>query len=177
MIDEYGLHPLSCRFSAGRHPRHNILNDLIKRSLDSAGIPSLLEPVGLDRGDGKRPDGITVFPFHAGKSLVWDATCCDTFASGSLVGSATDPGSAAHQAEQRKLVKYASLADRYIFEPVAVETSGVLGPRTLSTLRRIGSMIANRTHEPREVEWLFQRVSLAIVRGNSYAIVAAGVCV
>ena len=28
-----------------------------------AGFPSQLEPVGLDRGDGKRPDCITLFPF------------------------------------------------------------------------------------------------------------------
>ena len=30
---------------------------------DAAGFPSQLEPVGLERGDGKRPDGITLFPF------------------------------------------------------------------------------------------------------------------
>ena len=30
---------------------------------DAAGFHSQLGPVGLDRGDGKRPDGITLFPF------------------------------------------------------------------------------------------------------------------
>ena len=33
-------------------------------------INSQLEPVGLDRGDGKRPDDITLFPFQSGKSLI-----------------------------------------------------------------------------------------------------------
>ena len=33
------------------------MNDIIKRSLESAKIPCHLEPVGLYRSDGKRPDG------------------------------------------------------------------------------------------------------------------------
>ena len=32
-----GLHGLSCKFSAGRHPRHAVVNDIIKQSLQSAG--------------------------------------------------------------------------------------------------------------------------------------------
>ena len=67
IVDRYGLHPLSCRFSAGRFPRHSALNGIIKRALSSAGFNAVLEPVGLDRGDGKRPDGMTVFPFSRGK--------------------------------------------------------------------------------------------------------------
>ena len=30
---------------------------------DAAGFPSQLKHIGLGRGDGKRPDGITLFPF------------------------------------------------------------------------------------------------------------------
>ena len=62
-VDEYGLHPLSCRFNIGRLPRHTALNHVIRRSLQSAGILALLEPAGLDRGDGNRPNGITLFPY------------------------------------------------------------------------------------------------------------------
>ena len=55
-VQSDGLHPLSCRFSAGRFPRHSAINNIIKRSLDTADLHSILEPVGLDRGDGRRPD-------------------------------------------------------------------------------------------------------------------------
>ena len=48
-----GLHPLSCRFSAGRFPRHASINNIIKRSLDTAGLHSILEPVCLDLGQAK----------------------------------------------------------------------------------------------------------------------------
>ena len=79
IVDRYGIHPLSCRFSAGRLPRHSALNDIIKRTLSSAGFNVVLEPVGLDGGDGKRPDGMTVFPFSRGKCLIWDCTSVDSF--------------------------------------------------------------------------------------------------
>ena len=174
MVDEFGLHPLSCRSSAGRFPRHSALNDVIRRGLEAAGFPSQLEPVGLDRGDGKRPDGITMFPFKSGKALIWDATCTDSFSPGNVISSAVDPGSAARAAEERKMVKYASLTDRFLFVPVAVETSGVLGPLSLCFLKDIGHLAANARHEPRELEWLLQRVSLAVVRGNAHAILSAG---
>ena len=61
-VDSLGHHSLSCVYSAGRNPRHAALNDIVKRAFATAGIPSHLEPRGLDRGDGRQPDGVTVFP-------------------------------------------------------------------------------------------------------------------
>ena len=77
-MDSRCLHGLSCKYSAGRFPRHSAMNDVIKRALQKAGLPSVLETLGLDRGDGSRPDVITVFPFSGGRSLVLDCTCVDT---------------------------------------------------------------------------------------------------
>ena len=87
-MDSRGLHGLSCNYSDGRFPRHSAMKDVIKRALQKADLPSVLEPPGLDRGDGSRPDGITVFPFSEGTSLVWDCTCVDTFAGVHLNRSA-----------------------------------------------------------------------------------------
>ena len=89
MVDRLGHHRLFCRYSAERLPRHANLNDVVKRALAVAGIPSWLEPVGLDRGDGRRPDGVTVFPYSRGRALCWDATCIDTFSQASLIASAS----------------------------------------------------------------------------------------
>ena len=121
---------LSCRFSAGRLPRHSSLNDIIKHALSSAGFNAVLEPVGLDRGDGKRPDGMTVFPFSRGKCLIWDCTCVDSFSPSALSLTATEPGSASRSAEDRKNLKYEGLCDRYIFQVIAIETSCVFGRYT-----------------------------------------------
>ena len=173
-VDRLGHHGLSCRYSAGRLPRHANLNDVVKRALTSAGIPAWLEPVGLDRGDGRRPDGVTVYPYNQGKCLVWDATCVDTFCASALINAAITPGSAAASAEDRKRSKYASLADRYQFEPIAVETSGVLGPSTTAFLQRLGKRITAQSGNRRETAWLFERLSIAVTRGNAASILATG---
>lgn len=172
-IDTFGHHPLSCKRSAGRFPRHAALNDIFKRALQRAGIPSVLEPTGLDRGDGKRPDGMTTFPYALGRSLIWDATCTDTFSNSALIDSALNSGTAAAQAEDKKIRKYHALCENYIFEPLAFETSGAIGPRTLKTLTKLGLRLSQAKDEPREKAWLMQRFSIAIVRGNAQSILRA----
>ena len=84
------------------------MNDVIKRALQKAGLPSVLEPPGLDRGNGSLPDCITVFPFSGGRSLVWDCTCVDTFADVHLNRSAMEVGAAANSSEEHKRRKYAA---------------------------------------------------------------------
>ena len=97
-----GLHGLTCKFSAGCFPRHSAMNDVIKRALQKAGLPSVLEPPELDRGDGSRPNGITVFPYSGDRSLVWNCTCVDTFAEVQLNRSAMEGGMSAKSAEERE---------------------------------------------------------------------------
>ena len=173
MIDNMGHHLLSCRYSAGRHPRHAALNDIIKRALNTAGIPSTLEPRGLDRGDDRRPDGVTAFPFRNGKALAWDATCSDTFASTYVNQCALQVGHAADHAEREKNAKYQDLMDRYIFQPIAVETTGVMGKSTNNFLKELGRRMTAETGDPREGEWLRQRISIAVTRGNAACITTA----
>ena len=171
-VDNLGMHGLSCRRSAGRLPRHSNLNDIVKRSLEVAGMPAWMEPAGLDRGDGRRPDGITVFPFSNGKCLTWDATCSDTFCKSNIGDTAHTPGAAADKAELRKRTFYSSLETRYRFEPISVETTGVLGKSTEKFVAELGRRISGRTGERRETEWLRQRISIAIVRGNAASVMA-----
>ena len=78
IVDRYGLHSLSCRFSADRLPRHSALNDIIKRALSYAGFNAVLERDDLDRGDSKRLDGMTVFSF-SGESASFGILLVSTF--------------------------------------------------------------------------------------------------
>ena len=48
-VHSSGTHGLSCRKSAWHHMRHSAMNDLIKRSLATAEIPSRLEPTSLSQ--------------------------------------------------------------------------------------------------------------------------------
>ena len=165
-----GHHGLSCKKSAGRLPRHSQLNDIVKRSLSSAGIQSWLEPLGLDRGDGRRPDGLTVFPFSGGKSLCWDATCSDTYSKSAINESASKAGVAADRAEERKRNFYANIATSYRFEPLSFETTGTMGTSTSKFVAELGRRITGITGEKRETAWLRQRLSIAIVNGNAAAV-------
>ena len=169
-MDTFVTHPLSCRFSAGRIPRPSILSDVVRRGLSAAGIPSTLEPSGYDRGDGKRPDGIIVYPYSRGRCLIWDATCVNTFASSNLIRAAIAAGSVADAAEVRKIAEYAELGRRYIFQPDAVETSGAMGKSTIQFFKDLGRRLAVRHQDQRESDFIFQRVSLSILRGNAISI-------
>ena len=166
-MDSRGFHGLLCKYSAGRFPRHHAMNDVIKRALQKAGLSSVLEPPGLDRGDGSRPDGITVFPVSGGRGLVWDGTCVDTFA-------AMESGKAANSAEEPKRRKYAALAEAHQFEPIVVETMGVYGESTAVFLKAIGRRLVEATGEPREVNWFCQNLAIAIQQGNAFSILSAG---
>src|SRR5260221_39144 len=113
-----GLHGLACRHSAGRHHRHDAINDLLVRSLRAASIPATREPAGLLRSDGKRPDGVTLIPWARGLCMALDVTCPDTYAPSHLLASAEAAGSAA--AEAAKKAKYSGLGGGVIFIPIAV---------------------------------------------------------
>ena len=169
--DVLGHHALSCKHSAGRLPRHAEINSIIKRELHRAGHPSILEPVGLNRGDGKRPDGMTLAPYKNGRNLIWDATCVDTFAQTNVTACALEVGRAAQDAEVTKCGKYAALAVTYQFEPLAFETTGVFGPKTLNTIKEIGRRLVSEMGEPRRSLWLKQRLAIAILRGNATSII------
>lgn len=153
--------------------RHNAVNDLIKRALVSANVPAMLEPTSLSRDDGKRPDGLTVLPWANGRCLVWDFTCPDTLAASHLNRAVMSPGAVANYAENRKSSKYSSLSANYCFVPVAVETLGAPGDEALAFFRDIGQRIAAATAEPRSFQFLMQRVSVAVQRGNAACILGA----
>jgi len=114
-VDTRGTHGLACKQSSGRTVRHPHINDLVWHSLLRAGIPSSKEPSGLSRSDGKRPDGITLIPWQAGKTFMWDVTVIDTLANSYLsinrevgIGYLSDSqqsGGASKSASSRKEAK------------------------------------------------------------------------
>ena len=74
------------------------------------------------------------------------------------------------EAEDHKRLKYSSLSAAYCFIPVAVETLGALGDEAANFLRQLGRRIATVTGEQRATEFLLQRLSVAIQRGNAVAV-------
>jgi len=98
---------------------------------------------------------------------VWDFTCRDTLATSYLhraliIAACT----VAVDAEDRKRAKYTALCDQYCFVPLTVETLGALGEEAATFFRDIGRRIAVAAGEPRSPQFLFQRLNIAIQRGN-----------
>jgi len=58
-----------CKKALGRPDRHHTLNDLVTLAMVFAGIPVTEEPRGLSRSDGKRPNGLSLVSWEAGKPL------------------------------------------------------------------------------------------------------------
>jgi hypothetical protein len=101
-VDKIGIHGLSCSKSSGRFSRHTEISSIINRSLTSIHVNSSLEPNGLSRNDGKRPDGMTLVPWIKGQHLVWDVTVVDTLADSYVLKTSEVSGFAAEMACKRK---------------------------------------------------------------------------
>jgi len=166
-VDARGIHGLSCKKNAGRITRHHQLNDLIWRALSRASIPSIKEPSGLSRTDGKRPDGITQIAWQQGRCLAWDVTVADTVADSYIHLTAASAGAAAEKAATNKELKYSSLASSFLFMPLAFETLGPINSRGLQLLSDLGRRISIITGDKRETAFLLQRISVLIQRFNA----------
>ena len=86
------------------------------------------------------------------------------------MAASVEAGAAANAAEKVKRTKYAQLADRFYFAPVAFETTGACGHSTRLLLKELAAKITEVTGDPREMDWLLQRCAIAIVRGNAASI-------
>ena len=73
--------------------------------------------------------------------------CPDTFAPSYSSNATSEAGLVAASAEERKEAKYSNLGALHCFTPVAIETSGVFGPKSLLFVCELGRRIARVTGE------------------------------
>ena len=171
LLTVWELMVLSCSKAAGRSSWHSLANDVIKCALSAADVPCHLEPVSLSRDDGKRPDGLSLVPWKAGRCLVWDFTGPDMFAASHLNRTVTCAGAVATEAEEKKKQKYCNLSATYCFIPLAVESARAFGQDATEFLQELGRRIA--AGDSRATEFLFQRLSVAVQRGNAACVLGA----
>ena len=95
--------------------------------------------------------------------------------------TAWQAGFVATKAEDAKSQKHCDLQSNYHFQPVAIETTGTYNKFTQSLpLFSFFSDLVKKpvdvSGDPREHKWLYQRQSLAVVRGNTASILYWPVC-
>lgn len=162
-----GSHSLVCPQIKSRLTRHGSCNQVIAEGLRRAGLQSSLEPVGLMRNDGRRPDGITITSWERGRPICWDFTCVNRLASSHVRSGTQDGPSVANEAEQRKEDHYRGLPETVTFTPVAVETLGGIGSKSFTFLSELGKRIRRQTGEESSFLFLRQRLGLEVQRGNA----------
>ena len=171
MVEKDGLHGLSCaKCAEGKLVRHDTMNNIFSHAFSSASFPNIVQPPGISRDDGKRPDGMTLIPWSHGKSLLWDVTVRDTMAASYINDSSKKARSIADKAERHKHNHYISLKQNYLLTPLAFETLGCMGPETKKFINKLGSLMKRATGEVKSKDYLLQRISIAIQRGNAACI-------
>jgi len=159
---------LSCRRSAGRQSRHHAANDIIARTFRRVGVPSILEPPGLIRGDGTRPDRATQIPWTSGRPLLWDFTCPDTLAPSHIRKSSFfGGGGRCRSTEDHKIL-------RIVTHTLICTGSGrdtwSLGAEAEKLLKELGRRMAEVTQDARSKSFLRQQIDVAIQRGSALSI-------
>jgi len=66
VVNVFGSRGLSCNVVVAVFHCTLAINETVRCALVSGGIPAVLEPVGLCRNDGKRPDGMSLIPWRQG---------------------------------------------------------------------------------------------------------------
>jgi hypothetical protein len=65
-----------------------------------------------------------------------------------------------------KTAKYVSLQSTHVFVPIAIETAGCWNQTGLDFVSELGKRLTAATADPLELSYLFQRLSIAVQRGN-----------
>ena len=83
----------------------------------------------------------TLQTFKHGKPLIWDFTCHDMFAPSYLRVLPIEEGSVAKKAEDDKDWKYRSMANKFHFVPICLETNpGNPGTKRVQIHQRSGKI-------------------------------------
>ena len=105
--------------------------------------------------------------------MAWDATSPDTLAASHLSSISTQAGAAAEHAASAKVQKYIKLSNTFHFVSVAVETLGAWNSEGRLFISDLGRRISAITGDARESMFLFQRMSVAVQRGNAISVLGS----
>ena len=105
-----------------------------------ADIPALKEPSGLLRTDRKRLDGVTLLPWKQGKCVTWDVNS-ERHTQSYVHETFQTQGATAEAVAEKNTNKYTSLAQSYLFVPVAAETMGAINKDGMDFLSDLGRRI------------------------------------
>ena len=69
-----------------------------------------------------------------------------------------------------KCIKYREIDATHIFVPIAIETAGTWDKQATELIEEIGRRCTLETEDPKETIYMYQRIAIAIQRGNALSL-------
>ena len=174
-LDAYGHHALCCKLGGDVVSRHNKLRDIFNDFCHSACLAPQLEMGGWSR-EHTRPADVLVPNWVLDKSAAFDLSVTSTLNAHVFQEASVTAGSAAMAAQIRKhRVNDGKCSELgWVCIPLVVETYGCWGTEAIQALSRLATRLSTRQGLPKSLvcNELFGRLSLALVRANSRAILS-----
>ena len=169
--DRFGDHAMNCAWQGERIARHNWLRDELFNTAVSASLGPTREGRALLPGEGGKPADVFLPHWAQGKDAALDVTVVNPLQAAMVDQAAVVPGHALQAAHKRKLDKSWDPCNQQgiAFLPIAVESLGAWHPQAVREVKKLASAKARHTGEEESVEVtrLFQKLSVALMRGNA----------
>ena len=169
--DSLGDHAMNCAWQGERIARHNWLRDELYNTATAACLGPTREGRALLPGEGGKPADVFLPHWAQGKDAALDVTVVNPLQAAMVQEAAEVPGHALQVAHKRKLDKSWEPCNRQgiAFLPIAVESLGAWHPLAVKEVTKLASAKARHTGEEESVEVarLFQKLSVALMRGNA----------
>ena len=135
-------------------------------------VPSILEPNGLFWDDGKHPDGVTLISWKELRSLVWDTTCSNIFATFNIHHAVREARAVVEEAEKLKKSKYEELTHTLFCSSFSEDVWCLWSWHLLPfSWHRESHLILHERYL--HFIQLLQQVFMAIQRGNAAAVLCS----
>ena len=170
-------HFLTCsKLSKGEiSTRHDQVAEQVSRCAQLLGIRARREVTGLSEDASLRPDLLLTLP---GRTVLSDVVVCHPLAPGTRNTTGARRLATAKSKETTKNRKYAHLSSRHRFVqlPIALETTGGVGPRTATLIEAMADASAEQLvtwSRESVIRELLGSVAMAVQRGNAMTFLEA----
>jgi hypothetical protein len=173
-LDVNGAHSLVCGTGGDRIWRHDVVKDAIYHMCQAAGLNPRKESHVSSSND--RPGDIFLPCWSLGQPAAFDVSITSPLQPAILLSAAESSHAASGAREAQKMKKYAAMCSQegVNFVPLVFETFGAVGEAGEEALVRMARAWGDKTglQAHRAVSFFFQRVSLALQRGNASLLLA-----
>jgi hypothetical protein len=169
--DKFGDHAIGCGKEGERIYRHNVIRDAIYETAKQASLAPAKEQSALLPGSQAKPADVYIPGWANGRDAALDVTVVSSLQKELKKRAAAEVGSAAVRRHSDKMTKYFRDCDRegIQFFPIVVEALGGWHSDAAAAVSKLARQLASHTgrEEEETTRYLFQRLSLLLMRGNA----------